>query len=686
MKRKQLALLSIPVSLVIGLWMAAPWWWPYVQSLGVPLDQNAARIQTIASVLSVLPFVLGLLFSYLKSLGFFPSTPTHDLFSETAVLEAITPEAIRATMEKGGQINWIDRVATEPRDLQRYGRLAIVGRSRQGKTREAAELIRRAVALDLVRTACIYQPGQALRFVAESSLRAAILARVDRPQAVLLFIDDLPYHYPSAPDLARLHTALTALTECKTAYVIITARDDQLTVDHVAWLAAQQFHQVAVPDLSAEQTGRLVDNAAGLWQLQVNAEARQALIDGNNGTPELPLISLKFLDSEGIKQVNGPAVTQVLRENVAAAWEQMRRETIEKRQPAAAYLLDALADFHVAGVRKAAPLVLAYAMHLWQHSQKQAGGWFRLHREHTLRQALIYLRHFDITINDGQLRHPDQVVENGRDSSIAAQSVGEFLLRYRQWLRHPWLRRFQRDQEAQRWALFDLGLTAQNQQAQAAASRYYSAALAIEPHFWFYNNRGNARDAQGDLPGAITDYDTAIRLNPAYATAYNNRGNARKAQGDLPGAITDYEQALALTQNPEHRGIMARNAARTYQTLERWSEARDAYQQVVTSQPDNLLDWISLGTAARHCADEATRQAAIQQARHLVPAEDLYNRACLESVAGNAEQALDLLAQAVAAKPEAKVQARQDPNLYWVRAAPHFTEIIGPEEILQDKE
>ena len=38
-----------------------------------------------------------------------------------------------------------------------------------------------------------------------------------------------------------------------------------------------------------------------------------------------------------------------------------------------------------------------------------------------------------------------------------------------------------------------------------------------------YNNRGLARAAKGDLRGALSDYDEAIRLQPNLAEAYYSR-------------------------------------------------------------------------------------------------------------------------------------------------------------------
>ena len=61
-------------------------------------------------------------------------------------LRPITPQEMRQRLGRGGKVAWIDRKATGVETLRAQRRLVITGRMELGKSREAAELVRRAVA------------------------------------------------------------------------------------------------------------------------------------------------------------------------------------------------------------------------------------------------------------------------------------------------------------------------------------------------------------------------------------------------------------------------------------------------------------------------------------------------------------------------------------------------------------
>jgi tetratricopeptide (TPR) repeat protein len=78
----------------------------------------------------------------------------------------------------------------------------------------------------------------------------------------------------------------------------------------------------------------------------------------------------------------------------------------------------------------------------------------------------------------------------------------------------------------------------------------YSKAIKLKADFpGAYYNRGNAKQAKGDLHGAIADFSKAIEFKPDLADAYNNRGYVKKSKGDLDGVIADYIKAIELKPN-----------------------------------------------------------------------------------------------------------------------------------------
>src|SRR6266545_3627431 len=74
----------------------------------------------------------------------------------------------------------------------------------------------------------------------------------------------------------------------------------------------------------------------------------------------------------------------------------------------------------------------------------------------------------------------------------------------------------------------------------------------------YYNNRGLAREAKGDLDGAIADFNRAIELDPKLAISYHNRGLAQKAKGDQDGAIPNYNnRGITKEGKGDHDGAIA---------------------------------------------------------------------------------------------------------------------------------
>ena len=94
----------------------------------------------------------------------------------------------------------------------------------------------------------------------------------------------------------------------------------------------------------------------------------------------------------------------------------------------------------------------------------------------------------------------------------------------------------------------DRGVAKWNQGDIEGAIADYNQSIAINPKTAAraYRNRALLKSSKGDKDGAITDYNQAIELEPKNANAYNKRGELKHAKGDLDAAIGDFTTAIGL--------------------------------------------------------------------------------------------------------------------------------------------
>ena len=115
----------------------------------------------------------------------------------------------------------------------------------------------------------------------------------------------------------------------------------------------------------------------------------------------------------------------------------------------------------------------------------------------------------------------------------------------------------------------------------------FQTALRIEPRYaQAHNSLGNLLEKiPGQLPKAIAEYETAIRLQPDLAVAHYNLALAiENIPGRLPEALSEYETALRIQPDfPEAQvdlGIALENVPG------RLPDAISAYEAAIRSQPD----------------------------------------------------------------------------------------------------
>ena len=101
---------------------------------------------------------------------------------------------------------------------------------------------------------------------------------------------------------------------------------------------------------------------------------------------------------------------------------------------------------------------------------------------------------------------------------------------------------------------YHLGIACnRRKQAQTAQFHYESAiASSVYPMLKLgaYNNLGALKRASGDLIAAKNAFQTAVEIDPNFATGYYNLGLTLKAMGNLTEAIAAYQKAIAI--NPHY--------------------------------------------------------------------------------------------------------------------------------------
>lgn len=123
----------------------------------------------------------------------------------------------------------------------------------------------------------------------------------------------------------------------------------------------------------------------------------------------------------------------------------------------------------------------------------------------------------------------------------------------------------------------------------------------------FYFLRGNTKVSQGDLQGALQDYDKAISIDPAYAEAYTNRGVIYFRQGDMTSALRDLNLAIAI--NPRRAKPYENRAAVKGTTGDFAGALSDFnhYLQIDSADSrvyvDRGMTRLSMGDTAGGCAD-----------------------------------------------------------------------------------
>jgi tetratricopeptide (TPR) repeat protein len=115
---------------------------------------------------------------------------------------------------------------------------------------------------------------------------------------------------------------------------------------------------------------------------------------------------------------------------------------------------------------------------------------------------------------------------------------------------------------------------------------------------------------------ALTEYDRAVALNPAFAAAHSERGSLYYQMGKPESAFADLEAAVALRPDD---AVSLDRLGQTYLALDRTADALRVLSQAATLAPDDSKTQLHLARALADNGQAAESKAAMDRFRRLGP-------------------------------------------------------------------
>jgi tetratricopeptide (TPR) repeat protein len=134
-----------------------------------------------------------------------------------------------------------------------------------------------------------------------------------------------------------------------------------------------------------------------------------------------------------------------------------------------------------------------------------------------------------------------------------------------------------------------------------------------------WNNKGSSLDNLGMRKESIACYDSAIRLNPTFASAWFNKGVALFESGQTDGALTCYERAIELDPQSEKAWS---NKGVTLKTMGKTNEAVACYDRALAINSRYSNAWVNKGVTLRAMGKNEEALACYERALRLNPKDE----------------------------------------------------------------
>ena len=248
-------------------------------------------------------------------------------------------------------------------------------------------------------------------------------------------------------------------------------------------------------------------------------------------------------------------------------------------------------------------------------------------------------------------------------------------------------------------------------QSQEAIEILEKIIVKSPEYIWAYQKLSTIHYSKGEYNKTEEILQKALEKNPQNVEIYWTLGNFYRSE-----KIKQYEKAktaykIAIESDPANGASYNGLGLVLSENLKEYDEAETAFRKSIELDPSETTTYYNLSNLLRitgreheamsflkvaqkmdptdhsillgivsikKCIGETVLSADIENIRQLIPKNELYDRACLESISNRADIAFEYLQRAIQEKEIDTSWAWEDPDLQWIRSDPRFVEIVGP--------
>jgi Flp pilus assembly protein TadD len=168
----------------------------------------------------------------------------------------------------------------------------------------------------------------------------------------------------------------------------------------------------------------------------------------------------------------------------------------------------------------------------------------------------------------------------------------------------------------------------------------------------------------------------AIELDPKLAMPYSNLGGLLLVKGPDYYAEAEALFLKAIDLDPNLQLAYA-NLVYLLRVRGRDNEIGPLVEKALQLDDKDVAANLALASLHRKLGHEGETAKYIAQARQFVKPDDWYTLACLESISGNVDAAIENLEHLNGSESFNRNWARLDPDFEWIRDDPRFVAIVG---------